>query len=314
MSFSNAPDAETLGRVAGELAVDEAFIEKDWFVVQAINILLQQASEDLTPVFSGGTSLLKGHGLIKRFSEDIDFKLALSDAFRAKTGNQQRKALSTLKKQLEAALTDAGFTNLSVEAGSGNAFIKIEMDYPSALERSEGHESLRPHILVELSARPPRLAPKTCQLTSFVAQSTGDPPEVPAILCVDPVETGADKLSAFAWRLIVHERGSEKEDRTIIRHAHDLAALEAPLAAAAGFGALLQEVMIADSNRGGSAVAGLAPKDRLQAMIAKLEADGKYADDYRQFVEAMAFAALGDIPTFDEAVLAIRRLSTLLAD
>lgn len=314
MSFSNAPDAETLGRVAGELAVDETFIEKDWFVVQAISILLQQASEDLTPVFSGGTSLLKGHGLIKRFSEDIDFKLALSDAFLAKTGNQQRKALSALKKQLESAWTEAGFTNLTVEAGSGNAFIKIEMDYPSVLERSEGHESLRPHILVELSARPPRLAPKACQLTSFVAQSRGDPPEISSILCVDPVETGADKLSAFAWRLIVHERGSEKEDRTIIRHAHDLAALETAIMDAADFGPLLQEVMLGDSDRGGGAVAGLAPKDRLAAMIAKLEADGEYADDYRQFVEAMAFAALGNVPSFDEAVLAMRRLSALLPD
>jgi hypothetical protein len=35
MSFSNAPDEGLLGRVAGALAVDEAFAEKDWFVVQA---------------------------------------------------------------------------------------------------------------------------------------------------------------------------------------------------------------------------------------------------------------------------------------
>jgi hypothetical protein len=36
MSFSNAPDEAKLGRVAGALAVDEAFVEKDWYVVQAI--------------------------------------------------------------------------------------------------------------------------------------------------------------------------------------------------------------------------------------------------------------------------------------
>lgn len=36
MSFSNPPDARTLGRVAGALAVNEAFVEKDWYVVQAI--------------------------------------------------------------------------------------------------------------------------------------------------------------------------------------------------------------------------------------------------------------------------------------
>ncbi|GEO01913.1 MULTISPECIES: nucleotidyl transferase AbiEii/AbiGii toxin family protein [Novosphingobium] len=73
MSFSNPPDSRTLGRVAGTLAVDEAFVEKDWYVVQAIRALLTLDDADFTPVFSGGTSLLKGHGLIKRFSEDIDF-------------------------------------------------------------------------------------------------------------------------------------------------------------------------------------------------------------------------------------------------
>ena len=40
MSFSNPPDRRTLGRVAGALAVDEAFVEKDLYVVQAIRALL----------------------------------------------------------------------------------------------------------------------------------------------------------------------------------------------------------------------------------------------------------------------------------
>ena len=93
MSFSNAPDAITLGRVAGALAVDEAFVEKDWFVVQAIAVLVAVGGEDIVPVFSGGTSLLKGYGLIKRFSEDIDFKLNLSAAFAELSGGQRRRAL-----------------------------------------------------------------------------------------------------------------------------------------------------------------------------------------------------------------------------
>lgn len=43
MSFSNAPDANILARVAGALAVDEAFVEKDWYVVQAIAALIASA-------------------------------------------------------------------------------------------------------------------------------------------------------------------------------------------------------------------------------------------------------------------------------
>lgn len=193
MSFSNAPDIETLGRVAGALGVDEAFVEKDWFVVQAIQVLIGLGDEDLTPVFSGGTSLLKGHKLIKRFSEDIDFKLTLSDAFKAKSQGQRKSHLSRFKKGLVAAWKELGFTNFNVEAGSGNAFIRIEMDYPSVLEP---HDSLRPHILAELSAKPPRLDPHDCALTSFVAQFHGDPPEVASIPCVDPIETAADTCAS----------------------------------------------------------------------------------------------------------------------
>lgn len=312
MSFSNAPDIATLGRVAGALGVDEAFVEKDWFVVQAISILCAQATADIMPVFSGGTALLKAHQLIQRFSEDIDFKLALSEAFLAKSANQQRRALSDFKKKLAAAWDAAGFTKLKVEARSANAFIKIEMDYPSVLETNEPHAALRPHILAELSAKPPRRPTQPRPLASFISQYRGDPPELAAIACVDPVETGADKLSAFAWRVLVRERGGAHDDPTIIRHVHDLAALEAVVEGDAGFGALLEATVVGDSDRGNGAVAHLPPRARLAAMMARLEQDPAYQDEYRRFVEGMAFAASGEVPDYSVAVDALRRLAAAL--
>src|SRR3546814_2909704 len=101
MSFLNGPDARTLGLVAGALAVDEAFVEKDWYIVQAISTLVACGTADITPIFSGGTALLKGHGLIRRFSEDIDFKLALSAEFEAMSPGQRRTVLSDLKRSEE---------------------------------------------------------------------------------------------------------------------------------------------------------------------------------------------------------------------
>lgn len=179
-SFSNAPDAATLGRVAGALGVDEAFVEKDWFVVQAICVLQSQATPDIAPIFSGGTSPLKAYQLIKRFSEDIDFKLALSADLLAKSQNQKRNALSAFKENLVAAWKRAGFINPKTDASNANAFIKIEMDYPSVLPR---HQALRPHILAELSAKPPSRPAQERALTSFVGQYRGDPPELSACLC-----------------------------------------------------------------------------------------------------------------------------------
>jgi len=149
MSFSNAPDRRVLGRVAGALGVDEAFVEKDWFVVQAIRTLVACGTDDIQPVFSGGTSLLKGHGLINRFSEDIDFKLVLSQAFEALSGNQQSKRLRAFREALTGAWTEQGFILNDVQSRDSYRFIQVEITYPTVLD---GHPSLRPHILAEETA------------------------------------------------------------------------------------------------------------------------------------------------------------------
>jgi hypothetical protein len=309
MSFSNAPDNRTLGRVAGALAVDEAFVEKDWYVVQAIRALLARDNEDLKPVFSGGTSLLKGYGLIKRFSEDIDFKFQLSDAFEAKSANQKRKALGNYRDALVADWEAAGFTNISFQSRDANGFLKIEMDYPSLLEP---HDSLRPHILAELSAKPPRLPAKEKAITSFVSQYARLDPEVSSIKCVDPVETAADKLSAFAWRMLGRNREDKDDDPTIVRHLHDLAVLEAAVGESPAFAELLASVLDADAHRGGKDVAPLTPMQRLRNMNVRLANDKLYASEYQRFVGGMAFAGGGEIPDFISARKAIERLSAHL--
>ena len=309
MSFSNPPDRRTLGRVAGALAVDEAFDEKDWYVVQAIRALLTLDDTDFTPVFSGGTSLLKGHGLIKRFSEDIDFKLSLSSAFVDLSHHQQRRRLGDYRDRLKALWTDLGFTDLEVMARSGNTFLQFEMSYPTKLG---GHAALRPHILAELSAKPPALQSASRSVASFVAQFRAAEPEVPAILCIDPVETAADKLSAFAWRSIARDRSHPDDDPTIVRHLHDLAALEAVAGASDEFPAMLLEALRADTARGQGAVQDLPPHERLMAMLDRVKRDPDYPAEYRQFVEGMAFAGAADVPDFDQAVSALERLCGLL--
>lgn len=309
MSFSNAPDERTLGRVAGALGVDEAFVEKDWYVVQAIQTLIGRATPDLTPAFSGGTSLLKAHGLIRRFSEDIDFKLNLSDAFVDKSQGQKRSALSAFKNGLADAWAAAGFVITGIEAGSGNGFIQIDMDYPTILK---GHDALRTHIQAEISAKPPQLATGKRPLTSFVHQYRGLDPEIPAIACVDPVETAADKLSAFCWRVLTRDRERATDDPTIVRHLHDLAALEAVVVASEKFPSLAEATMIADSNRGGGALSGMYPAERVTALLEHLRTDALYADEYSRFVGGMAFAGNEEVASYDLALESLERLCGLV--
>ena len=114
--------------------------------------------------------------------------------------------------------------------------------------------------------------------------------------------------------MLTRDRGSESDDPTIIRHLHDLAALEATATASAEFGPLLLETLKSDAGRGGGALADMSPAERLAAMRERLAADELYPQDYARFVGGMAFAGEPEIPTFDAAVIAVRNLCRLLPD
>jgi hypothetical protein len=311
-SSSNAPDRRLLGRVAGALGVDESFVEKDFHVVRAIGILLDCATDDLVPVFSGGTALLKAHGLIERFSEDMDFKLLLSEGFEAKSANAQRTALSRFKKSAVDAWKDAGFTIVDVQARDANGFVAVTMQYPSVLDDGGAHPALRSHILAEISAKPPRLPAPARSVQSFVSTERGEEPEIPAVRCVDPVETAADKLSAFAWRSIVRDRTHPDDDPAIVRHVHDLAKLACIVEGDEVFPKLLAEIMSADNERGQGQLKDVPPSERLARMNDLLRSDPVYDAEYERFVLGMAFTGLAETPSFSEAREAVSRLSKLL--
>jgi hypothetical protein len=128
---------------------------------------------------------------------------------------------------------------------------------------------------------------------------------VAEIACVAPVETAADKLSAFTWRMLVRDRTAKNDDPTIIRHLHDLTMLEQVAAAHGDFALLVRETLEADSGRGGGRVAHLAPAERLVAMRAKLGEDPIHGEEYRRFVGGMAFAGEREVPSFESARAAV---------
>jgi predicted nucleotidyltransferase component of viral defense system len=64
-------DPRLVEQVAAALGTEPGLVEKEWHVVRAIRIIADLDHGDARPVFSGGTSLSVGWGLIKRFSEDI---------------------------------------------------------------------------------------------------------------------------------------------------------------------------------------------------------------------------------------------------
>lgn len=281
----------------------EGLIEKDWHVVRAIGVLAEVDHGDAQPVFSRGTSLSIGWGLINRFSEDVDFKVAMPEPGNPSRGRAHRRAY---RKKIIDALAATGF-ELVAEPFSGkeSGFFSADFAYPSEFAPAPG---LRPHLRIEMTFDAPALPPIERPIRSLIAQVQGEPPEVPTFPCVDPVETAADKLSARSWRVCVRDRGSENDDPTIVRHLHDLAALEARTVKCSAFAALLTQAVMKDSGRGGGR-APTEPAKRFALTLERLTTDPLWAEEYEEFVHNVSFAAADELIPFATALAAVRRLA-----
>jgi hypothetical protein len=107
------------------------------------------------------------------------------------------------------------------------------------------------HLRVEMSFHARALKPINRPLQPLIAQVQKQAPEVPDFPCFDPIETAADTLSTLAWRVCARKWVRCDDDPTIVRHLHDLAALESTIAGASGFADLAQKTAEDDTGRGG---------------------------------------------------------------
>ncbi len=271
-------------------------------MVRALSILAALEHEGASPAFSGGTSLSKGWGLIKRFSEDIDFKVAMEAGA---SGAQERKRRSAYRKQVLEALSASEFDLIAVKKGNESRFFTADLAYHSHFET---RQALRPYIRIEMSFLPPTLQPIGRPIQSLIAQFENKSPEILTFPCIDPVETAADKLSALAWRVCTRVRDAEGDDPTIIRHLHDLAALESHVACVPAFAALVRQASEADTGRGGKEVPTKA-RERFALMMKRLSQDELWATEYESFVLNVSFAKEAERIPFAEAFAATKRLA-----
>jgi hypothetical protein len=299
-------DRRLVEQVAEDLGTSSGLIEKDWHVVRAIGVIAEVDTAGMAPAFSGGTSLSKGWELIKRFSEDIDFKVGEPTASSAGRARRERTAY---RHRVLEALGSAGFERVETPiVGNASRFFSADLAYGAEFGAGQG---LRPHIRIEMSFRAPALPPVARPIRSLVATAQREVPEVAAFPCVNPVETATDKLSALAWRVCARDRASPDDDPTIIRHLHDLAALEEHVAPTPRFSELVLAAVAGDEGRrGGEPASG--PAAMFREMLHRLETDPSWAREYEDFVRAVSFAGPGDGIAFVAALAACYRLVSIV--
>lgn len=192
-----------MNAIAAELVVDASLVEKDWYAIRIIAAITKVKHPTMRLVFSGGTSLAKGYGLIQRFSEDIDFKVAVPTE--GLNRGDFREYRERIVEAIRAGSEDWSLTKDDIQSLNASRFFKCEIVYRHLFQRAS---ALRPNVRLEVTLDPPALPFEERPLQSFVAQAQQQEPEVISILCVSPVETAADKLSALVWRVAARDRNT----------------------------------------------------------------------------------------------------------
>lgn len=304
---SNAPTLEEVSLVAGALGTTEFFVEKDWHVARILAALAEHHFDDTEIYFSGGTALSKAYGIIKRFSEDIDFRCALVIEHDSK--GAARRARRQLYRDVQGVLRDAGYRPTDDPAiGNEHRFCQLHLAYPTILD-GQPSDGLRANIRLEFSFQPLKLAVADRQVSSFVSAHRQSRCEVDAIACVDPVETGADKLSSLVWRLTAtHLSTYSGYQPDLMRHLHDLAVLAPRLIDAPEFPSLVDSTIRSDRKRG--LLSEYEPASILEVFLDAIRADPSLADDYRRFVDNYVYASADErinFPAARDAVVGLCR-------
>jgi hypothetical protein len=195
---------------------DVEFVNKDYYLVELLKNLQDLPKDGFYFVFAGGTCLSKVFNLTKRMSEDVDLRV-IFDAPPANR-NALKKKLSQIKHLLEDFLNEIFPGSTLRLAGNENRYLEFEVPYPRASKNSVLRESIK----LDVAYFPQILPPVLCPVSSFITEIKKGKPEIDGILCIDPVETLADKMVALPRRICTANEKQEPQDRNIVRHVYDI--------------------------------------------------------------------------------------------
>ena len=150
---------------------------------------------EIQAVFCGGTSLSKGHGVIQRMSEDIDFKLVLPASW---SRSQARRKLSACRKELAETMRAADFD--LPEAGivtlDENRYFCFSLGY---MPQFPLVPALRAELRLDFTAHTPLLDPVPVQVRPLLAE-----------------------FMALDAQVVEHQAERDPDDDMLVRHLYDV--------------------------------------------------------------------------------------------
>lgn len=220
--------AQLINIVAKNESIDPVLVEKDYWIMHCL-YGLQQLNFKFE--LKGGTSLSKGYGIIKRFSEDIDIHIEPPQDFNIKTGKNhdkpshiegRRKFYDWLAKEINingiCTVRDTEFDDKEKYRNGG-----IRLNYNSTSGAIP--EDLKDGVLLEIGFD--TTAPNTPKdISSWIYDYAEDKVVIVdnralGVQCYDPGYTLVEKLQAISTK---YRQQQEKDTlpQNFIRHYYDV--------------------------------------------------------------------------------------------
>lgn len=160
---ASAADLEALvDRTAEALGIDTAFVEKDFWVIEALRIATATAaSHEVRAIFKGGTSLSRAFGIIQRFSEDVDLLLDFPEGMSKGARDRTIKAIG------EDVRLHFGIATEKVKEDSAGTGVKrnFRLYYPNA----KSADAITEGIYLEIGSRGGATPSRDVPIRSMIA-------------------------------------------------------------------------------------------------------------------------------------------------
>jgi predicted nucleotidyltransferase component of viral defense system len=304
-------DSSLFADVADAIGLSNpTIVEKDYYVVQLLQLLQKLDTPFHQIVFSGGTALAKSSVKTYRMSEDVDLKFVPNDEFDSIISRAaKKKSRKAIRLAIETLIEQSAIFQLEESAivRDEYRYMCFEIKYPHAYKIEP---CLRPYIKLELIESDLLSSAVSRDITSLYAAELQQPCELTAFTCTSIIDTQAEKVISMLRRTASHARDIERsDDATLIRHIYDTHHIQLSQPSNIDeLTALIGKVIQADVERYGNQHTQMVelPLDELRFALALLEDDPIHKMRYEQYVKPMVYAK--NITTWEEAFLSFKTL------
>lgn len=306
---------------ASRMKVNEAIIEKDFWVVLVLDYLFNKSKFKKSFTFKGGTSLSKGYSLIRRFSEDIDlildwtvFGIPENEPYEDRSNTQQNRYNQIINKKAAAFIKNTLLNE--IKSGlSGLLGFDVAMECDKTEEniiffkypRLYSNDSILNTIILEFG---PLAAWTPSELVRVRPYIDDYYPNVmnqsfSKVLTVKPKRTFWEKATILHHE--AYRPSSLKIPNRYSRHYYDLYMMSKGMP----LDGLLEDINLLDKVvkfKKKFYPRGWARYDLSRKGTLKLVPDKYRIDELEKDYKAMLDMLFGDKPSFDEVMDSLRKL------